>query len=688
MDLSGAWRVSPADDELRRSGIGIDVDEADWTEMTVPSHWRTHPAFADFDGPLLYRRRFEHAVPGEGERLFVVIDGVFSQADVWLDGAYLGDPEGYFSPHSFDVTSLMGLGAEHVLAVEVTSTRQRGNSKRSITGAFDDPAIAGNWNPGGLWRPVRIERTGPVRIDRCRVLCRDANDKRAHLRITARLDSDASRTARIATIIDGVTLAEQQQPLARGTNEVAWNLDVPDPELWWPWTMGDQPLTDVTVEVSIDDVVSHRHSVRTGLREVALQDWTISVNGERLFAKGVLVEPTRLALGDASPAELRHDMELAREAGLDLVRMHRHIGRPETYAAADQLGLLVWQDFPLYGGYARSVRRQAVSQVRDAVDLLGHHPSIVLWCGHDSPESTLRGQQLPGWNKTILDRWVKRAFERADDSRPVVAHSGVAPHLPQLDGTDSHLSFGWERGDERDLPGFAAALPRMVRWVTGFGSQSLPDDAVFASPRRWPALDWGRLAEEHGFQPEPFEQHVPSASFATFDAWRLASQGYQATLLRHQIETLRRLKYRPTGGFCFASLADPVPGISTSILDHERRPKPAFQAVTDACRPVIVVADRLPGRVAPGATLGLDVHVISDVHRLLEGIGCTATLRWPGGSHTWHWQGDAPPDSCVRIGTIGFVVPDAPGELWLDLAIVHGDEVATNRYEASISRPE
>jgi hypothetical protein len=40
----------------------------------------------------------------------------------------------------------------------------------------------------------------------------------------------------------------------------------------------------------------------------------------------------------------------------------------------------------------------------------------------------------------------------------------------------------------------------------------------------------------------------------------------------------------------------------------------------------------------------------------------------------------------VRIGTLQFVVPDAPGGLWLDLALEHGDEVASNRYEAIVSR--
>ena len=43
----------------------------------------------------------------------------------------------------------------------------------------------------------------------------------------------------------------------------------------------------------------------------------------------------------------------------------------------------------------------------------------------------------------MLDRSVKRALEQADGTRPVIAHSGVLPHPPQLDGTDSHLYFGW-----------------------------------------------------------------------------------------------------------------------------------------------------------------------------------------------------------------------------------------------------
>lgn len=691
MDLSGAWRARVADDDVRRTGVGLGFDDSSWAEVAVPGHWRLHEPFRDTDGPVLHRTDFFHRAPADGERVFVTLHGIFYQADVWLDGAYLGDPEGYFTAHSFDITDLCRLSSEHVLAVEVTCPPQRaGSPKRTLTGSYQDPAsVDSTWNPGGLWRTVTVDTTGPVRIDRCRVLCRDANSTRAHLRLTARLDSDEARRARVTTLVDGTVVAEQDHSLARGGNEITWNLDIAKPQLWWPWSLGEQPLSDVEVVVSVDGAASHRHGVRTGLREIAFDDWVMSVNGERLFVKGVNLGPAHLDVADATDATVCRDVGLAREAGLDMIRCRGHIAPAALYAAADELGMLVWQDMPLVGGYARTVRRQAVEQATAAVDLLGHHPSIAVWCGHDSPEQHLAGQQLPTWNKTILDRWVKRSLEKADESRPVVAASGVHPHLPTLEGTDSHLRFGWGRGSERDLEGFAATLPRMVRFVGSFGSQSVPDApgmAEAAGADTFPALDWDRLHEHHGLEVDVMLQHVPPDASTSFDEWRDATQRYQAALLRHHIETLRRLKYRPTGGFCFSSLADPSPMVSSAVLDHERRPKLAFTAVTDACRPVIVVADRIAERVRPGDAFALDVHVVSDLHRVLDQVGLSATMRWPGGSHTWQWRGDVPPDDCVRVGTIQFVVPDAPGQLWLDLSLEHGDEVATNRYESTIAR--
>jgi len=705
VDLSGTWRATLADDELRRSGIGPEFDDSSWEPVAVPGHWRSTPAFSDSDGPLLFRRPVEISAAAPGDRQWLVFDGLFYQADVWFDGVYLGDPEGYFFPHSFDITSIARLGSEHALAVEVNCTPQRNKTaKRNLTGVFQHwDALDPDWNPGGIWRPVRIETTGPVRIDRLRVLCRDANAGRANLLLHARLDSDAPRSVRIRTTVNGYTQRERVQPLAKGANEVEWTFGVDNPRLWWPWSMGAQELTDVTVEVFIEggEQASDTAVRRTGLRQVALDRWQLSVNGERLFVKGANHGPTRMQIGEATAAELRRDVELAQDAGLDLLRIHAHITRPELYEAADELGMLLWQDLPLQWGYARSVRKQATAQAREAVDLLGHHPSIAVWCGHNEPfrlnvepgrptsmpllaAKWFAGQQLPTWNKTVLDRWIKRSLERSDDSRPVVAHSGVLPHLPMLDGTDSHLYFGWYHGHERDLPGFAAAVPSMVRFVSEFGAQAVPTSAAFMEPERWPNLDWAHLERHHALQKSIFDKRIPPADYDTFEDWQAATQQYQAILLKHHIETLRRLKYRPTGGFCLFAFADGNPGVTWSILDHDRQRKRGFDAVTDACRPVIVVADRLPEHTAHGTSLAINVHVVNDLRHALDDAVVVARLSWPGGERSWRFTGTVRADACALVGTLQFVAPEVTGALTLDLTLEHAAAAATNRYAAVI----
>ncbi|MEO9223434.1 MAG: glycoside hydrolase family 2 TIM barrel-domain containing protein, partial [Acidimicrobiales bacterium] len=647
VDLSGDWQACVADETLRRTWLDTASGEASqrWVPTTVPGHWRSTETLAHTDGPVLYRRTFDLvADPDAGKRWWLELDGIFYQGDVWLDGAYVGDTEGYFFPHRFEVTDLLagrGGRSEHTLGVEVACPRPDDRTaKRAITGVFQHwDCLDPDWNPGGIWRPVRLRPTGAVAIRRLQVLCQEATPERAVLACSAVLDASEATTATIETTVAciGTTAGGidhvVEQPLAAGENHVQWRVEISQPLLWWPHMMGDQPLykLDMNVRAGPDGLTSDRRTLTTGLRSVRLRDWIFHINGERMFLKGANQGPSPMALGDADGDELlARDIALARDAGLDLLRVHAHISRTELYEHADRAGLLLWQDFPLQWGYDRSIRKEAARQATHAVELLGHHPSVVLWCGHNEPfaldhepgtplepaklaTSFLVSQELPGWNKTVLDRTVKRALSAADGTRPVIAHSGVFPHPPKFDGTDSHLYFGWYHGEERDFPAFARRVPRMVRFVSEFGAQAIPDSADFCDPDRWPDLDWHRLARTHGLQRERFDRYVPPDLFDSFEAWRDATQAYQATLLKHHIETLRRLKYRPAGGFAMFSFADGHPAVSWSVLDHRRVPKAGFYALVDACRPVIVVADRPPLVVHSGDQLRLDVHVVSDL---------------------------------------------------------------------------
>ncbi len=723
MDLSGRWHALVADEELRRTWLDDDVDEAGWEPIEVPGHWRSTPAFATSDGPLLHRVRFAHERPGPDKRTWLVLDGCFYQGDVWLDGGYVGDTEGYFFPHAFEVTEALAARTEHTLGIDLTC-RPPGDrtAQHNLTGTFQSGvALDPDWNPGGVWRPVRIERSGPVRIRHLRVVCREATTERAVVGVRAVLDAGRAGAVTVRTTVAGVD-AEEVHTLAAGENQISWSVAVSDPDLWWPHALGAQPLHDVVVEVRTlapdggdEDEdgdptgarparLSDRRVRRTGLRAVDLQSWIASVNSERLFLKGADHGPTRMALAEPTGEEVRGDVALAVDAGLDLLRVHAHIARPELYQAADEAGLLLWQDMPLQRGYARSVRKQAVRQAREAVDLLAHHPSVAIWCGHDEPMALrvdpetgdpvasaprrIAAQQLPTWNRAVLDRSIKRSLQRHDGTRPVIAHSGVVPHPPLLDGTDSHLFFGWSHGDERRLPGFARLLPRMVRFVSALGAQAVPETDDFLEPERWPELDWDHLARAHGLQRAAFDRHVPPGDHDTFHGWKAATQRYQALVVRRQVEELRRLKYRPTGGVAVLALADAHPAVSFALLDHRRVPKEAWSALRAACRPVIVVADRLPAVVAPGDPLALDVHVVSDRREPIAGVEAEVRATWAGDHHTWRFTGDVEADACVRVGTVSMVVPDAPGPLELELRLADGDggAVADNVDRTVIAR--
>ena len=318
------------------------------------------------------------------------------------------------------------------------------------------------------------------------------------------------------------------------------------------------------------------------------------------------------------------------------------------------------------------------------MQVLGHHPSIAVWCGHNEPGAAFAAQMLPTWNKTVLDRSVGRALERADPTRPVVTHSGVFPG-PLSGGTDTHLYCGWYHGEERDFPRIMAAFPRLARFVTEFGAQAVPPSADWMEPERWPDLDWPGLERRHALQLEAFERYVPPSAFATFDEWRAATQAYQATVIRFHIETLRRLKYRPTGGFCHFFFADGHPGVTWSVLDHERRPKTGYAALAAACAPVIVVAERPAPAYEPGAELALDVHVVNDLRRTLSALQVSGMVSWAGGQARTGWTGDVPADSCIRIGTLRATLPDDPGPVQVSLALDGDGITARNSYGTEVA---
>lgn len=742
MDLSGTWRAAAADEQLRRTFSDPDCDDESWSEVAVPGHWAGVAELAGAES-VLHRRRFEGPDPAaedggddgldpgpppDRRRWWLSVEGICQQGDVWLDGAYLGATDGYFVPHLLEVTDQIRAGREHVLAVEATSRRFGDPDDRAVlTGALQDPELCGSADlvPGGLWRPLRLRPTGEIAITHSRVVCAGAGPARARLALRAVLDVPGGGPVELRTRVAGAEHV-YTHPAAAGENRVEWTVEVDDPELWWPHSLGSQPLHRGTVEAMSRGTVHDVRRFRIGFRSVAVRNWVMNVNGERLFLKGANLLPTRPLLADAAAGEVAADVEAARAAGLDMVRPIAHVARPELYDAADELGVLIWQDLPLRGVMSRAVGDQARRQAREAVDLLGHHPSVALWCAHDEPlprpdrpgpAPPRIGPVRPSWNRAVLDRSLSRVLNRCDGSRPVVAHTAAGRRRAGTgDGATSHLWFGRHGGQAADLGPTLARRPQLGRFITAFGAPSNPLDP-------------------------------PSAAA-------------QAEVVKTTIETLRRLMYHPTGGFLLQALAD-IPPTDTSpaassadspaaspaassdsspadspaassaagsgdsskagpgggmgVLDHRRRPKPAWDALVSACRDLIVVSDPLPDPIHPNDRLDLAIHVVSQLRHPIGNAVVEARLTSPGRAATdrltptertaadrltpageavadRRWTGEIVADACTFIGRIAATAPTDPGPLTLELELTyHNDNgepvTVTNHYQATISPP-
>lgn len=589
-------------------------DDRDWAPVEVP---RLHRAVAGREA-MWYRVRFPR--PVEGPRTLLRFDGAFLVANVWLNGKLLGSHYGYFAPFSFDITA--GLQPDNLLAVCVEAPVELElQKKKHVMGVFNDwdckPYANNNyftlpaeyeWHvPLGLWQPVWLEAVGAVAVEWLHCLPRLEAGDAARVTFRARLRNLDVRNVNgeIQLRVRPANFAVEGKPLQlrrgfaiRGHDvlEVESELSIPEPQLWWPWSHGAQPLYAVDLGVLAERRQACYVSERFGVRQVDVEHgpdgWVWRLNGRSVWPKGANYISNFL-LDASSPELLAQDLRLAREANMDCLRVHAHLEPPEFYRQADETGMLLLEDFPLTFVYTYQATyedgqffQDAVrSQIPEMVHLLFNHPSVVLWIVHNEPAWPKRLDYYSDANRAQCNRDIDleaaRLVAQLDPQRPCIAASG---------DEDEHLYHGWYEGSWRD---FALEHPG---FPTEYGAQSLPnaDSPVWEVLRR----DWPVAGDEPSwryacYQPVQWEQHGvgPPEAYPTREAYIAASQEYQAVLCRFATQRFRLQKFERCGGALVFQLVDCFPGITWSLLDYARRPKAAYFAMREAFAPALVIAD-------------------------------------------------------------------------------------------------
>jgi beta-mannosidase len=602
-----------------------------------------------------YRTEFPR--PDHAGRVVLRIGGAFLATNVWINGRLLGSHYGYFAPFGFDLTPYLKPENQLVICCESPLETQP-EKKRHIMGLFNDgdlkpyPASAYGSLPEpyqpevplGLWQAVQLEYVGAISIDWVRIRPSfEAGDGR--LEVDARLRNLDGRNmdGEVELVVpfsgrDGLRLRRDVHLAGGGEETMSMRLALPGAKRWEPWRFGAQPVYRAElVARTADGVESSRVEDGFAFREltwdIGPRRWSFRVNGRPMFVRGACYMPG-YRLDELSPETFAGDIAVAKEAGLDALRVVANVLPLEFYRQADEAGMLVYQDLPLTGTYvyharndeARFFENAAREQLAEMVAMLQNHASIAMWTAHDEPPWLATNFDLGDVHAVrqnhSIDQDLKGAFERLDPTRPALAASG---------DIDLHLMQGWSVGSWPDI---AHVEPLMV---TAFGAQSLPDadsPAWEGIGRGWPVADDDPAWRHAGFQPVNWAERgagLPSAHHAR-SAYIEASQQYQADLMRYTAEHLRTRKFEPCWGAFAFHLVDPFPGIGFGVLDAARRPKRALAALSHAFKGTRLIIEPLafvPARPfgviqSPHVPFAARLVVVNDDPE----VGGRGTVRW------------------------------------------------------------
>ncbi len=709
--LDGTWQLRPVE------AFAESYPKDGWLEAEVPGHWQEHPLLSRYAGKVVYRKAFRLA-PRSDRRYWLRLGGVFYWSAVRLNGSFLGSHEGYFSPQIYEATRSAGTRNEIVVEVDCPDEERLG-AKRMITGVFShwdamDPTL----NPGGIWRPVEVLETGTLAIRRAVFRTEALSSEAAEIAALLWLDSDHAVEARLRVAFvphnfrGRPEIHEEEILLNPGENLLERSYELREPQLWWTHDLGRPHLYRIAVEIHPKDgEVSDRLDSLFGIRQFALEDWIPVLNGRRLFLKGSNYGPGHARLAHMSRSAFRTDLKMAADAHMNFLRVHAHVEAPEFYQAADEAGVLLWQDLPLQWLYSKDVVGPALDQVEEMVWHLSNHPSVALWCMHNEPigvadTGELRGAGLRGrwrflrmlwtlygysWNREVLDSRLAARARELDPSRPVVRSSGEWA-LPWRRGTDGHHYQGWypESGPLARLDRFLRWFPRNFRFVTEFGAQSFPN---LESSRKFMAeslddLDWDRLEQRHHLQRQHLRRWVAVDDMPTLDALIEATQEYQAKVNQHFVDRLRLRKYQPTGGIANFMFHDPNPAVSWSVLDYWRVPKRSYHRLAKAYHPEYVFAVLARTHYRHREEIEIPVYVVNDSQTDRGTVRISVQIFDEEGRVRLEasFTSELPADSkAIEVGRLRTRFAE-PGVRRLVLRLFYGAQVFENSYRLRIGR--
>jgi len=403
--------------------------------LKVPGDWNSQDEKLMFYEGTVWMRQHFNAEPRQGKRYFLYFGAVNYQAHVYLNGKKLGTHKGGFTPFQFDVSGKLNKGRNFVV-VKVDNMRHQD----------EIPTVNTDWwNYGGITRDVLLAEVPATYIADYKVQL--AKGDLSRITGFVQLAGDAPRQ-NVSVNIPEAGIRTTVATDAGGRAEFT----IPVRKLRY-WSPEDPKLYGVEIAAGPDAVQD-----RIGFRTIETRGKDILLNGKSIFLRGIsLHDENPLAQGRLrGEGDMRMMLQWAKELNANYVRLAHYPHSERMSRLADEMGLLVWAEVPVYWTISWNnpdTYRNAHRQLTDMVVRDKNRASVVIWSiGNETPVGESRNLFMGRLADTVrgLDdtRLVAAALEVHREGRQVVVEDPLAD---KLDLASFNEYAGWYWSDPGDM---------------------------------------------------------------------------------------------------------------------------------------------------------------------------------------------------------------------------------------------
>lgn len=419
------------DDKVQKEKTELIEYNFDYSpQLNVPGDWNSQSEKLElYEGNVWLRRKFS-ANPEPGKRYVIYFAAVNYEAHVYLNGKKLGIHKGGFTPFQFEVSDRLKKG-DNSLVLKVDNIRKQ----------EEIPTVNTDWwNYGGITRDVFLAELPEVFIQDYKLQLQKGSATMARFEVKL---SNAIAGQQITLTIPELKFEKSFTTDASG--QLSQAISLGKLNLWSP---ENPKLYQVQIKSNSEQIQD-----KIGFRTIAVQGSDILLNGKSVFLRGISIHDENPLLSGRlrGDGDLRMLLQWAKDMNCNYVRLAHYPHNEEMLRLADEMGLMVWAEVPVYwtiswtnpGTYANAKQQLTDLIVRDK-----NRASVVVWSvGNETPLSEPRHQFMGNLVQTARDlddtRLVAAALEVHREGNTIILND---PLGEKIDLVSFNEYAGWYWG--------------------------------------------------------------------------------------------------------------------------------------------------------------------------------------------------------------------------------------------------